>query len=69
MQSAHAIAVHDIDCIGVWDTVGALGVPLGIFDRLNHTRFAFHDVTLSAHIKNAENIFSRQFKKEERRFD
>lgn len=43
----------DIDCIGVWDTVGALGVPLGIFDRLNHTRFAFHDVTLSAHIRNA----------------
>lgn len=43
----------DIDVIGVWDTVGALGVPLGIFDRLNHTRFAFHDVSLSSRIRNA----------------
>ncbi|HEY4306965.1 MAG TPA: DUF2235 domain-containing protein [Gemmatimonadaceae bacterium] len=43
----------DVDTVGVWDTVGALGVPLGLFDRLNHTRFAFHDVSLSAHIKNA----------------
>jgi hypothetical protein len=43
----------DIDVVGVWDTVGALGVPLGLFDRLNHTRFAFHDVSLSSRIKNA----------------
>jgi uncharacterized protein (DUF2235 family) len=43
----------DVDVIGVWDTVGALGVPLGIFDRFNHTRFAFHDVSLSARVKNA----------------
>jgi uncharacterized protein (DUF2235 family) len=43
----------DIDVIGVWDTVGALGVPLGLFDKLNHTRFAFHDVSLSSRIKNA----------------
>jgi len=43
----------DIDVVGVWDTVGALGVPLGIFDRLNHTRFAFHDVSLSSQVKNA----------------
>jgi uncharacterized protein (DUF2235 family) len=43
----------EIDVIGVWDTVGSLGVPLGIFDRFNHTRFAFHDVSLSARVKNA----------------
>jgi uncharacterized protein (DUF2235 family) len=43
----------DIDTIGVWDTVGALGVPLGLFDRLNHTRFAFHDLSLSSRIRNA----------------
>ena len=43
----------DIEVIGVWDTVGALGVPLGLFDRLNHGRFAFHDVSLSSRIKNA----------------
>jgi uncharacterized protein (DUF2235 family) len=43
----------DVDTIGVWDTVGALGVPLGLFDRLNHTRFAFHDLSLSSRIRNA----------------
>jgi uncharacterized protein (DUF2235 family) len=43
----------DIEVIGVWDTVGALGVPLGLFDKLNHTRFAFHDLSLSSRIKNA----------------
>lgn len=43
----------DIQCVGVWDTVGALGVPLGLFSRLNHSRFAFHDTALSSHTKCA----------------
>lgn len=47
---------HDpvaIKCVGVWDTVGALGIPIGIFDKLNYQRFAFHDVTLSSRVLNA----------------
>ncbi len=37
-----------IHFIGVWDTVGALGIPLGIFKGLNAELYQFHDVTLSS---------------------
>ena len=38
-----------ITCIGVWDTVGSLGIPVGLLGRLtSHMRFGFHDVTLSS---------------------
>jgi len=37
-----------MSCIGVWDTVGSLGIPVGLLGRLtSHMRFGFHDVTLS----------------------
>ena len=45
--------------IGVWDTVGALGIPaLGIplarpWARLVNRRWAFHDTELSSHVDNA----------------
>ena len=41
-----------IRCIGVWDTVGALGIPGGGFRWLNR-RWAFHDVDLSSTVDNA----------------
>jgi len=41
-----------IRCIGVWDTVGSLGIPGGGFRRLNR-RWAFHDVDLSTTVDNA----------------
>ena len=41
-----------IRCIGVWDTVGALGIPGGGFRLLNR-RWAFHDVDLSTTVDNA----------------
>jgi hypothetical protein len=37
-----------IECIGVFDTVGALGVPLPEFYRLNRESYEFHDVDLSS---------------------
>ena len=45
--------VHDresfeIACIGVFDTVGALGVPLPVFFRLNREAHGFHDVDLGS---------------------
>ncbi len=45
--------VHDrgkmqIDCVGVFDTVGALGIPAPWFDVRNRDRFAFHNVELSS---------------------
>ena len=42
-----------IKLIGVWDTVGALGIPLSIFHRLNDERYGFHDTRLSSSVENA----------------
>lgn len=42
-----------VKCIGVWDTVGALGIPLGVFKEVNAARHQFHDVTLSSHVEHA----------------
>jgi uncharacterized protein (DUF2235 family) len=42
-----------IKCIGVWDTVGALGIPVTFLDRLIPNRHQFHDVTLSSRVENA----------------
>jgi hypothetical protein len=43
----------EITCIGVWDTVGALGLPVEFFHIDVHDRFRFHDVTLSSRVRNA----------------
>ncbi len=42
-----------IKSLGVWDTVGALGLPFGILESLNESRYAFHDTCLSGIIENA----------------
>ena len=41
-----------IKFIGVWDTVGALGIPYGIL-RVFNRRVEFHDVKLSSYVENA----------------
>lgn len=45
----------EIEFIGVWDTVGALGIPGldGSFRILKGLDWQFHDVTLSTKVKNA----------------
>jgi uncharacterized protein (DUF2235 family) len=42
-----------IKFIGVWDTVGALGLPGSIGAILNGPKFAFHDIGLDSHIQYA----------------
>ena len=42
-----------IKCVGVFDTVGALGIPDGPLHFLSRRRYAFHDVQLSTFIDNA----------------
>jgi uncharacterized protein (DUF2235 family) len=42
-----------IKFLGVWDTVGALGIPGGMADRLNTTIYQFHDTNLSGIVENA----------------
>ena len=39
--------------IGVWDTVGALGLPVGGLLQLFNRRWRFHDMTLSSWVDNA----------------
>ena len=42
----------DLRCVGVWDTVGALGIP-GVFGFLTRQGNGFHDVALSSRVKFA----------------
>ncbi len=42
-----------IKFIGVWDTVGALGIPLSPFELTNKKKYLFHDTTLSSIIDYA----------------
>jgi len=39
--------------MGVWDTVGALGIPFGLLRLLTKHRYEFHDVRLSRYVDNA----------------
>lgn len=39
--------------IGVWDTVGSLGIPLSLFSLLNSKKYHFHDTTLSSYVDYA----------------
>ncbi len=49
----HQVQTIAIDCVGVWDTVGALGLPLNGFSLLNRRRYQFHDARLSPIIRHA----------------
>jgi len=41
-----------VRCVGVWDTVGALGIPLRGWERLTAARYQFHDTELSGSIEH-----------------
>lgn len=42
-----------IKFLGVWDTVGTLGIPLESFEYFNRSLYEFHDTELSGIVKNA----------------
>jgi uncharacterized protein (DUF2235 family) len=42
-----------IKFLGVWDTVGALGIPLDLLKRWNMHFYEFHDTRLSTIVENA----------------
>ena len=53
-RRAHAYSEVHIQCVGVWDTVGALGIPIdGFRPPLLSKLWAFHDTTLSRYVRNA----------------
>ena len=41
----------EVHFVGVWDTVGALGVPIGGLHWLGARRHRFHDVSLGRHVR------------------
>ena len=49
----HDRAALGIECVGVFDTVGALGVPLAAFWRANRARYGFHSVELNPIVRNS----------------
>lgn len=55
-RAAHSTEV-DIQMIGVWDTVGSLGIP-GRLRVLARRKYEFHDVTLSSRVRNAFHALS-----------
>ncbi|NQV20833.1 MAG: DUF2235 domain-containing protein, partial [Rhodospirillales bacterium] len=46
-------ALDEVWFLGVWDTVGALGVPFKFSNFFAQKKHEFHDTTLGAHIKHA----------------
>jgi uncharacterized protein (DUF2235 family) len=52
-RRANSYDVFSIKFIGVWDTVGALGVPFNFFQRRGKSRYSFHDTALSSIIEYA----------------
>src|SRR5204863_269220 len=47
-----------IQCVGVWDTVGALGIPVHGFNGFNEKKFGFLDTSLSSAVKFAFHALS-----------
>lgn len=43
----------NVDLLGVWDTVGSLGIPGNVLGRIGRRRHEFHDVTLGRKTKRA----------------
>jgi uncharacterized protein (DUF2235 family) len=52
-RQKHGSRLIEIKFLGVWDTVGALGIPLQPFGEFNKTFFDFHDTELSRLVRNA----------------
>jgi uncharacterized protein (DUF2235 family) len=52
-RKKYSFEVNAIRFIGVWDTVGALGIPLNIFQWYNKRKYAFYDCALSSIVENA----------------
>ncbi len=52
-QTAIRVPTPRIQFLGVWDTVGALGIPLPALAQLNSAVYAFHDTALGANVCTA----------------
>lgn len=52
-QKAKVLCKPHIKMVGVWDTVGALGIPLNVLNRLNPFPHRFHNTSLGPRVAAA----------------
>lgn len=45
--------LSEIEIIGVWDTVGALGIPISFFKKFTNRFLQFHDTKINQEVKHA----------------
>lgn len=58
-RSDHAVAdLTPIEFVGVWDTVGSLGIPVPFWGTLGEREFLFHDTAPSKIIQHARHALS-----------
>lgn len=48
----------DVHFIGIWETVGALGIPVKGFNLLTRGRYRFHDLKLTSRVRHAYHALS-----------
>jgi hypothetical protein len=48
----------DVTFLGVWDTVGALGIPGPLFDTINHQNYGFYDTGLCPIVRTARHALA-----------
>ena len=58
LKSAYAMQDVTIQMVGVWDTVGSLGIPGIFFNLLNQKKFGFLDTALHSLVKHAYHAVS-----------
>lgn len=58
-RKAYAVAdITPIEFVGVWDTVGALGIPVPFWGTLGEREFLFHDTEPSKIVQHARHAVS-----------
>lgn len=58
-RSRYAVAdITPIEFVGVWDTVGALGIPVPFWGNLGEREFLFHDTEPSKIVRHARHAVS-----------
>jgi uncharacterized protein (DUF2235 family) len=53
LKAAYAMQDVTIQMVGVWDTVGSLGIPGIFFNLLNQMKYGFLDTALHPSVKHA----------------
>lgn len=58
LNTEYGMRAVKIQMVGVWDTVGALGIPGIFFNAFNHKRYGFLDTTLHPDVAHAYHAVS-----------